>query len=45
MKNKPKTKERACTQDIVDEAMRITSKDVRLPQCVLDGKVKLKNKK
>lgn len=43
--NKHKPKERACTQDIVDEAMRIVSKDVRLPQCVLDGKVKPKNKK
>jgi hypothetical protein len=40
MKNKPKPKERACTQDIVDEAMRIASKDVRLPKCVRDGIVK-----
>lgn len=38
MKNK--TKEKACTQWIVDEAMRLTSKDVRLPQCVIDGIVK-----
>lgn len=45
MKNKPKPKQRACTQDIVDEAMRITSKDVRLPKCVRDGTVKPKNKK
>ena len=45
MKNKPKTKERACTQWIVDEAVRLTSKDVRLPQCVIDGLVKPKNKK
>lgn len=45
MKNKTKNKERACTQDIVDEAMRIVSKDVRLPKCVRDGLVKPENKK
>lgn len=32
--------EKACTQAIVDEAMRITSKDVRSPKCVRDGIVK-----
>jgi hypothetical protein len=32
--------EKACTQAIVDEAMRITSKDVRAPKCVRDGIVK-----
>jgi hypothetical protein len=31
---------KACTQAIVDEAMRITSKDVRAPKCVRDGIVK-----
>ena len=31
---------KACTQAIVDEAMRITSKDVRSPKCVRDGIVK-----
>ena len=31
---------RACTQDIVDEAMRIAGKDVRAPKCVRDGIVK-----
>lgn len=32
--------EKACTQAIVDEAMRIVSKDVRAPKCVRDGIVK-----
>jgi hypothetical protein len=31
---------KACTQAIVDEAMQITSKDVRAPKCVRDGTVK-----
>lgn len=31
------------TKKIVDEAMRITAKDVRRPQCVIDGLVKPKN--
>lgn len=31
---------RACTQDVIDEAMRIVSKDVRAPKCVRDGIVK-----
>jgi len=34
--------EKPCTQSIVDEAMRITSKDVRAPKCVRDGIVKRK---
>jgi hypothetical protein len=33
-------KEKNCTQDVVDEAMRIVSKDVRQPKCVRDGLVK-----
>ena len=33
-------REKTCTQSIVDEAMRITSKDVRAPKCVRDGIVK-----
>jgi hypothetical protein len=33
-------KEKACTQDIVNEAMKIVSKDVRQPKCVRDGLVK-----
>jgi hypothetical protein len=32
--------ERACTQDVVDEAMRIVSGEVRQPKCVRDGLVK-----
>ena len=40
-KNTKRSKQkRACTQDIVDEAMRIASKDVRAPKCVRDGIVK-----
>lgn len=31
---------KVCTQAIVDEAMRIVSKDVRAPKCVRDGVVK-----
>jgi hypothetical protein len=31
--------EKPCTQDIVDEAMKIVSKDVRQPKCVRDGLV------
>lgn len=31
---------KAVTQEIVDEAMRITGKDVRAPKCVRDGIVK-----
>ncbi|MEI6882222.1 MAG: hypothetical protein WCK82_12945 [Bacteroidota bacterium] len=33
-------KEEPCTQNVVDEAMRIVSKDVRQPKCVRDGLVK-----
>jgi hypothetical protein len=33
-------KEKNCTQNVVDEAMRIVSKDVRQPKCVRDGLVK-----
>lgn len=29
-----------CTKDIVDFAMKVTLKDVRLPKCVRDGIVK-----
>jgi len=36
---KPK-QEKPCTQNVVDEAMRIVSKDVRQPKCVRDGLVK-----
>ncbi len=31
---------KACTQDVVDEAMRIVSGEVRQPKCVRDGLVK-----
>ena len=31
---------KACTQEIVNEAMKQTSKDVRLPKCVRNGLVK-----
>jgi hypothetical protein len=37
---KRRKQERAVTQDIVDEAMRIAGKDVRAPKCVRDGIVK-----
>lgn len=40
-KNKKRSKQKkAVTQEIVDEAMRITGKDVRAPKCVRDGIVK-----
>lgn len=32
-------KEKSCTQNVVDEAMKIVSKDVRQPKCVRDGLV------
>jgi hypothetical protein len=35
---KPK-QEKPCTQNVVDEAMKIASKDVRQPKCVRDGLV------
>jgi hypothetical protein len=35
---KPK-QEKPCTQNVVDEAMKIVSKDVRQPKCVRDGLV------
>ncbi len=38
-------KSRACTQDIIDEAMKIVNKDVRSPKCVRDGIVKPHKKK
>ena len=34
-----------CTWDVVQEAMRIVSKDVSLPKCVKDGLVKPKKKR
>ena len=35
---------KACTQYWIDLAMKITLKDIRLPKCVRDGKVKLTTK-
>jgi len=34
------TNKKACTQEIVNEAMKQTSKDVMAPKCVRDGLVK-----
>ena len=35
----PMREEKPCTQNVVDEAMKIVSKDVRQPKCVRDGLV------
>lgn len=43
--NKNSSKDRACTQDVVDAAMKQASKEVRLPKVVRDGVVDLKGRK